>query len=118
MRLAVAFTKFDGIERMDFLQFMIAIPWFAGGLLFWPALVVVRDSSDSKRRRLRRIFFATLAALATVGASLGIIALLGKFNHNWLPVTMLFPLINLVSITYSIRRLVRHENAAEQTGST
>ena len=103
---------------MDFLQFMIAIPWFAGGLLFWPALLVVRGSSDTKRRRLRRIFFVTLAALATVGASLGIVALLGRFDHNWLPVTLLFPLINLVSITLSIRRLVRNENAAEQAGST
>src|SRR5207247_9952978 len=109
---------FGWIERMDFLQFMIGIPWFGGGLLFWPALVVVRGSSDTKRRRLRRIFFVTLAALAILGASLGIVALLGRFDHNWLPVTLLFPIINLVSITFSIRRLARHDQAAEQAGCT
>ena len=97
---------------MDFLQLIIAAPWFAGGLFFWPVFLIVRGSSDSRARPLCRIFFVTLAALVGVGALLGIVALLGQFNHNWLPVTLLFPLINLASIIVSIARLRRHEHAA------
>jgi|SRR5579859_2910536 len=97
---------------MDFLQFIVAIPWFGGGLIFWPGFLILRGSSDSRARRLRGMFFITLTALAGVGALLGIVALLGRFDHNWLPLTLLFPLINLVSIIFSICRLKRHEHAA------
>jgi len=33
---------------------------------------------------------------------LGVVTLLGGFNHNWLPLTLLFPVINLASIVISI----------------
>jgi hypothetical protein len=86
---------------MDFLQFFIAVPWFAGGLLFWPSFLILRGNSDARSLRLRRLFLITLAALTGIGALLGIVALLGQFNHNWLPATLLFPLINFVSIVAS-----------------
>ena|SRR5437899_9973351 len=97
---------------MDIIQFIIAIPWFAGGLFFWPAFLIFRGTSDARGPRLRRIFFITLGALAGVAALLGIVALLGQFNHNWLPVTLLFPLINLISMVTSILRLVERGHVA------
>jgi hypothetical protein len=90
---------------MDFLQLILAIPWFGGGLLTWPAFLILRGSSDARALRLRRIFSITLAALAGVGALLGTVVLFGKFNHNWLPVTLLFPIINLVSVIISVMEL-------------
>jgi len=97
---------------MDFWQFLIAMPWFGGGLFVWPAFLIIRGSSDTRAPQLRRVFFVTVVALGGVGALLGIVALLGEFNHNWLPVTLLFPTINLVSIIGSVRRFGRHEPAA------
>ncbi len=97
---------------MDIVQFIIAIPWFAGGLLFWPGFLMFRGNSDARAPRLRRIFLVTLGALAAVAALLGIVALLGQFNHNWLPVTLLFPLINLISVAASILRLVERGHVA------
>jgi hypothetical protein len=96
---------------MDFLQLIIAVPWFAGGLLLWPAFLIVRGSSDARAPRLRRVFVITFAAVAGIGALLGIIALLGQFNHNWLPVTLLFPVINLISIIFSILELRTDKHA-------
>jgi hypothetical protein len=88
-------------EPMDLFQYMLAVPWFAGGLLFWPCFVILRGNSDTRSRWLRRIFLITLAALIGLGALLGIVAFHGQFNHNWLPVTLFFPIINLVSIIIS-----------------
>ena len=99
---------------MDFLQFIIAVPWFGGGLLLWPVFRICRGGLDLRGPQLRRIFFVTLAAHVAVGVLLGIIALLGQFNHNWLPVTLLFPVINVVSIIFSFRRLfAKNEDAAK-----
>jgi len=84
---------------------MISITWFGVGLLFWPGFLIARGRSDSRARPLGRTFFVTLAALGGVGLLLGTVALMGRFNHNWLPVTLLFPLINVVSIVSSIQRL-------------
>jgi hypothetical protein len=86
---------------MDFVQVIIAIPWFGGGLLMWPAFLIFRCRSDARARRLRTVFFLTLAAVGGLAALLGVIALLGRFDHNWLPLTLLFPLINLASVAIS-----------------
>jgi hypothetical protein len=91
---------------MDFLQLVISAPWFAGGLLFWPSFLILRGNSDARSLRRRRVFLITLAALGGIGALLGTVALIGQFNHNWLPVTLLFPLINLVSIIISVTELL------------
>jgi hypothetical protein len=94
---------------MYILQFIAAIPWFTSGLMVWPAFLIFRGSSNPRARQLRRIFFVTLGALAGVGATLGVVGLLGEFNHNWLPVTLLFPLINFISIIVSVGELVRQQ---------
>lgn len=87
---------------MDFVQIIIAIPWYGGGLLLWPAFLIFRGRSDARSRRLRKIFFLTLAAVGGLAMFLAVVALLGRFDHNWLPWTLLFPVINFVSIVISI----------------
>jgi hypothetical protein len=91
---------------MSILDCTIAVPYFAGGLLVWPLISLFRRRMDERGQWLRAVFFVTLAALGCLGGLLGIVALLGKFNHNWLPVTMLFPIINLLSIFFSISGVV------------
>jgi hypothetical protein len=89
-------------ERMDFVQIIIAIPWFGGGLLLWPVFLIFRGRSDARSRPLRKIFFLTLAAVGGLAAFLGVVAFLGRFDHNWLPLTLLIPVINFTSIVVSI----------------
>ena len=108
-RLArTAHRRRSPLESMDFFQVIIAIPWFAGGVFIWPGFLTFRSSADPRAPQLRRIFVVTFAALGAVGVLLAVVALLGRFNHNWLPVTLLFPLINLVSIVLSVG-ILRHE---------
>ena len=97
---------------MDTVQIIIAIPWFGGGLLLWPAFLIFRGRSDPRSRRLRKIFFLTLAAVGGLAMLLTVVALLGRFNHNWLPLTLLFPMINLASIVISIVVWSVREHAA------
>jgi hypothetical protein len=85
---------------------LIAVPYFAGGLLVWPLISIFRRRMDERGQWLRAVFMVTLVALGCLGGLLGVVALLGKFNHNWLPVTMLFPVINLLSIFFSISGVV------------
>ena len=97
---------------MDVIQTIIAVPWFGGGLLLWPAFLLFRGGSDSRSRPLRTIFFLTLAASCALGSFLGIVMLMGKFDHNWLPLTLLFPLINLASVASSLFIWSTHEHLA------
>jgi hypothetical protein len=91
---------------MNIGDWLIAVPYFAGGLLIWPLVSLFRRRLDERGRWLRMVFFVTLVPLGAIGGLLGVVALLGKFNHNWLPVTMLFPVINLLSIFFSISGVV------------
>jgi hypothetical protein len=99
-------------DGMTFFDFIIAVPWFAGGLLFWPGHWIFRGGAKPPRPEFKRIFRLTLGALAGVVVLLGMVALLRQLDHNWLPVTLLFPLINLVSIVFSVRSLVQKQSAA------
>lgn len=97
---------------MSTLDWIIAVPYFAGGLLVWPIAWLV-GCAGARGRRLRLVFLSTLVALGAVAGLLGVVALLGKFNHNWLPLTLLFPLINLVSVCWSlVRAFGTHEHAS------
>jgi hypothetical protein len=97
---------------MDFVQIFIAIPWFGGGLLLWPAFLIFRGRSDGRSRPLRTIFFLTLAAVGVLAAFLGVVALLGRFDHDWLPLILLFPAINFASTAISIVIWSTREHAA------
>jgi hypothetical protein len=86
---------------MSWLTWLIAIPYFGGGLLVWPISCLFRRRLNDRCRWLRKVFFVTLIPLAVIGGILGAVAALGRFNHNWLPLTLLFPLINLASLCAS-----------------
>jgi len=100
---------------MSAFEWAIAIPYFGGGMLIWPVFRMFGRPRDDCARRLRKISLFTLSALIALGALLGVVALLGRFNHNWLPLTLLFPLINLVSVAWSIVAIFSNHNVAQHT---
>lgn len=71
-------------------------------LLFWPVFRLFDRTHGPREQRLRRIFFVTLFFLLPLGVLYGLVALLGRFDHNWLIGTLWFHLINLVSLICSI----------------
>ena len=87
---------------MSTLEWLIAVPYFGGGLLVWPVASLIGRSSGQRRRWLRAVFLVTLAVLGLLGVTMTAALLLGQFNHNWLPLTLLFPIINLVSVCFSL----------------
>jgi hypothetical protein len=72
------------------------------GLLFWPVFRLFSRTPGARSQRLRRIFLATLFFLLPLGIVYGVVALLGRFDHNWLWGTLWFHLINFVSLICSI----------------
>ena len=90
--------------------YLVAILYFAGGLLFWPVFRLFSRQHSPRRDRLRRVFVITLAVLVALGLVFLAVALAGRFNHNWLWATAWFPFINLISILFSLQVCVtRHE---------
>ena len=87
---------------MDALEWILAVPYFAGGLLIWPFSFLFNGGRGDRFRWLRFVFLCTLLMLTFLGGILGVVALFGRFNHNWLPLTLLFPLINLTSVCLSL----------------
>ena len=84
------------------MEYFILIPYYAGGLLFWPLFRIFSRRTSSRSQRLWRVFIVTLVILVALGGVFGVVALLGRFNHNWLWGTLWFPLINLVSLGCSV----------------
>jgi hypothetical protein len=87
---------------MGALEWTIAVPYFAGGLLIWPLGSLFNRGRGERFRWLRLIFLCTFLILSLLGGLLGTVVILGRFNHNWLPMTLLFPLINLISVCLSL----------------
>ncbi len=96
---------------MNWLTWIVAVPYFGGGLLVWPISCLFCQPSTDRYRWFRKVFFVTLIPLAVMGGIFGAVMLPGRFNHNWLPLTLLFPLINLASVCGSfIGALEKHEH--------
>ena len=87
---------------MSTLDWIVAVPYFGGGLLVWPVASLTGRICGKRRCWFRAVFLVTLAVLGVLGSIMGTAMLLGWFNHNWLPLTLLFPLINLVSVCWSL----------------
>ena len=85
------------------MDYLLAIPYFAGGLFFWPVFRLRRSQPSPRQNGLRRVFVGTLALLVALGLVFLAVALAGRFNHNWLWATLWFPFINLISILFSIQ---------------
>src|SRR5437667_440933 len=94
------------------LLYLMAIAFYGSGLLFWPVFRLRRGPTP-RARKLRFVFFVTLSLLASLVGFLGVVALRGRFNHTWLPVTILFPLINLVSLVVSGTILLQRDETGE-----
>ena len=85
------------------MDYLLCIPYFGGGLLFWPAFRLFSRQNSARQHGLRRVFVVTLAALLSLALVFLGVALAGRFNHNWLWATLWFPFINLISILFSLQ---------------
>jgi hypothetical protein len=84
------------------MEYLISIPYFGAGLLFWPMFRLFHPRRSLRSKRLWRVFITTFVILLGLASVFGIVALLGRFNHNWLWGSLWFPLVNLVSLGCSI----------------
>ena len=48
---------------MSTLEWLIAVPYFGGGLLVWPVALLIGRSFGKRHRWLRMVFLVTLAVL-------------------------------------------------------
>lgn len=85
------------------MEYLLCIPYFGAGLLFWPAFRLFSRQNSSRQNGLRRVFVVTLVVLVALGLVFLAVALAGRFNHNWLWATLWFPFVNLISILFSVQ---------------
>jgi hypothetical protein len=85
------------------MEYLLCVPYFGAGLLFWPAFRLFARQNSERQRGLRRVFVVTVAVLGALGLTFLGVAFAGRFNHNWLWATLWFPFINLISILCSLQ---------------
>ncbi len=79
---------------------LVLIPYYAGALFFWPTFQLFTRKPAPVSRSLRRVFLVTFLALGSVAVA---VELIGD-DQLWRIV--LFPLINLSSLMFSIEACV------------
>ena len=93
------------------MEYLLLIPYFLGGLFFWPLFRLFSGRTSARSQRLWRVFIVTLIILVALGIVFGTVALLGRFNHNWLWGSLWFPFINLVSLGCSVLACVHSDES-------
>jgi hypothetical protein len=76
---------------------VIAVFYYGAGLLFWPVFQAIHRRWSQCARRLFIAFSVTLVVL--VGYA--ILLVVTWQGHGWLPLLLLFPLLNFVSLLAS-----------------
>ena len=80
---------------------IISILYYAGGIFFWPiALFFVKDKD--LKHRLFRVFAVTSLILLVLVGIIFIVYRFSLLDYNWMPIFLLFPLTNLISICISV----------------
>ena len=83
-------------------EYVIAVVLYYGaGLLFWPAFQVLHRHWSRKAKRLLVVFLANLVVVLLLGSFFVVMWSRQYFNHNQLPLLLLFPALNLASLLVS-----------------
>jgi hypothetical protein len=82
-------------------QFVIAVFYYGAGLLFWPVFQVLHRRWSRKAKRLLAVFLSNLAVVVLLGGFFLVMWSRQYFNHNQLPLLLLFPALNLASLLIS-----------------
>lgn len=77
---------------------VIAFFYYGAGLMFWPIFQLFHRRWSPCAKHLLAVFVVTLSIL--IGYAILLIATWR--GHNWLPLLLLFPLLNLVSLLVSV----------------
>jgi hypothetical protein len=75
----------------------VAVLYYGAGLLFWPVFKLFNRRQSPCAKRLRIVFFTTLAVVI----GYGVLLVSTWRGHQWLPLLLLFPLLNLISLLVS-----------------
>jgi hypothetical protein len=67
------------------------------GLSFWPVFQLLHRRRSPCSKRLAIVFFVTLGVLT----GYGVLLVSTWRGHQWLPLLLLFPLLNLISLLVS-----------------
>jgi hypothetical protein len=76
---------------------IIAVFYYGAGLMFWPVFQLLHRRWSPCAKRLSVVFLVTLGLLIGHAAFLA----LAWREQNWLPLLLLFPLLNLISLLVS-----------------
>jgi hypothetical protein len=79
----------------------IAVFYYGAGLLFWPVFQVLHRRWSRKAKRLLAVFLANLAVVLLLAGFFFVMWSRQYFNHNQLPLLLLFPALNLASLLVS-----------------
>ena len=77
---------------------IIALFYYGAGLMFWPIFQLFHRRWSPRAKNLLAVFLVTLAVLVAY-AGLLIVTCRG---HRWLPLLLLFPLLNALSVLVSL----------------
>lgn len=80
---------------------LIAVFYYGAGLLYWPIHQLIYRRWSRKSRALLVVFLVNLAVVLGLGGFFAVMWSCHYFNHNQLPLLLLFPVLNLASIFVS-----------------
>jgi hypothetical protein len=86
---------------MSFFDYLIAVPSVGGGLVFWPIFMAFHRRWTRQAKRLFVVFIITFAIDVGLGGFFIYMWQQQYFNHNQLPLILLFPIINFISLVAS-----------------
>ena len=76
---------------------VIAFFYYGAGLMFWPVFQLFHRRWSPCAKRLLTVFLASLGVLIAYA----VLLMVTWRGHNWLPLLLLFPLLNLASLFVS-----------------
>jgi len=94
-RLCVSFTVSGKCAMRG--EAIIAFFYYGAGLMFWPIFQLFHRRWSPCAKNLRTVFLVTLGVLIAYGALL----MATWRGHQWLPLLLLFPVLNLLSLLVS-----------------
>jgi hypothetical protein len=83
---------------MEAWEIPIGFLYYGAGLLFWPVFQLFHRRRSPCSKRLLMVFFVTLGVIV----GYGVLLIATWRGSRWLPLLLLFPLLNLISLFISV----------------